>query len=203
MPFSTARPVFAGRECCTAELHPKKVGVEVTCRPAKNQPIQADRHICAARPGGHRKSPEFRYFGASWLGPGMTAKRASGTKRRLKGAPGPLAGGVDRTPRQWHSANHWSRHDRCCWGRTGFQQLGGGAGRAGTFEVCRPLLAGPAFSFKSACLKPIKACGAFLRNSEREARGWHCGGHRRKPVTSGKRRFAIWLLHRLSRPGRR
>ena len=38
--------------------------------------------------------------------------------------------------------SHWSRHDRCCWGRTGFQQLGGGAGRAGTCAVYRPLLAG-------------------------------------------------------------
>ncbi|CDX56933.1 hypothetical protein MPL1032_20803 [Mesorhizobium plurifarium] len=41
--------------------------------------------------------------------------------------------------------NHWSRHDRCCWGRTGFQQLGGGAGRAGTCAVYRPLLARPSF----------------------------------------------------------
>ena len=45
--------------------------------------------------------------------------------------------------------NHWSRHDRCCWGRTGFQQLGGGAGRAGTFEVYRPLLAG--LNFQPGC----------------------------------------------------
>ncbi|CDX62188.1 hypothetical protein MPL3365_70294 [Mesorhizobium plurifarium] len=45
--------------------------------------------------------------------------------------------------------NHWSRHDRCCWGRTGFQQLGGGAGRAGTCAVYRPLLARPSFQRSS------------------------------------------------------
>jgi len=59
--------------------------------------------------------------------------------------------------------NHWSRHDRCCWGRTGFQQLGGGAGRAGTCAVHRPFLARPVSSLKIACSKLIERTGAFYR----------------------------------------
>ncbi len=61
--------------------------------------------------------------------------------------------------------SHWSRHDRCCWGRTGFQQLGGGAGRAGTCAVYRPLLADKASSLRAACFKPIEPTYA-LRKSQ-------------------------------------
>lgn len=74
----------------------------------------------------------------------------------------------------------WSRHDRCCWGRTGFQQLGGGAGRAGTCVVYRPLLAGSGARFR-------------VRGSERVPR----------PLLTNrcqlfKRRLAVRLLDRNS-----
>ncbi|TIU40238.1 MAG: hypothetical protein E5W28_03810 [Mesorhizobium sp.] len=68
------------------EMHPKKVGIEGTVGLAKNQLIQADTHICAARYAGHRKCPEFRHFMALRRGPSMTAKRASSAKKAAKKA---------------------------------------------------------------------------------------------------------------------
>ncbi|WP_217578488.1 hypothetical protein [Mesorhizobium sp. GbtcB19] len=47
-----------GRQCCTAELPPKKVGVEAKPQPVKNQLIQADKHIGLARPAGRWKARE-------------------------------------------------------------------------------------------------------------------------------------------------
>ena len=60
--------------------------------------------------------------------------------------------------------NHWSRHDRCCWGRTGFLQLGGGAGRAGTCAVCRPLLAGKASSLRKQLALANRGCLCVLKD---------------------------------------
>ena len=93
---------------------------------------------------------------------------------------------------------HWSRHDRCCWGRTGFQQLGGGAGRAGTCSA-PPAPGRPGSNSKTACLKTDQVDGAFLgfqnvRPQDRKAA---------VTAESLSRLVAIWLLQRLSRPDRR
>lgn len=70
--------------------------------------------------------------------------------------------------------NHWSRHDRCCWGRTGFQQLGGGAGRAGTCAVYRPLLARLGFQLQKPMSSKLPALrllvGAFVDPGSRDIR---------------------------------
>ena len=55
--------------------------------------------------------------------------------------------------RQRILATHRSRHNRGCWGRTGFQQHGGGAGRADTSEVFRPILASPRWPLPNEMLQ--------------------------------------------------
>ena len=185
----------------------------------------------------HRKSPEFRHFSTFRRGPGMAPKRASGPKRRLKGAPAPPAGDVDRTQRQWQSATTGHAMTVAVGDGRGFSSLAAApdgrapskcTARSWPVSIFNPDVVGPrraspprfnacpttaprsiipgAFPASASRFVQPDACPAASardRISEREARGWHCSSHRRKPVTSGKRRFAIWLLHWLPRPGRR
>jgi hypothetical protein len=70
-------------------MRPKKVRAEWNVDVAKNQLIQADTHICAARSAGHRKA---RNSAISWpfgVAPSTTARRMSSAKGGKKTLLGP------------------------------------------------------------------------------------------------------------------
>lgn len=101
MALYARRSGATGRQCSTAELHPKKVGAEETEPPGEKSAIQADRHIYLARFPAAEKA---RNSAISCHLRNCSATVAKGSVTRGKGASRPPSGGVDRKRRQWHSA---------------------------------------------------------------------------------------------------
>lgn len=101
MALYARRSGATGRQCSTAELHPKKVGAEETEPPGEKSAIQADRHIYLTRFPAAEKA---RNSAISRHLRNCSATVAKGSVTRGKRASRPPSGGVDRKRRQWHSA---------------------------------------------------------------------------------------------------